>query len=70
MVFDKKSLICYNLSNSLQERAHIMKHTGAKGATDILHKIETIEKEVMDLKLKEEQGHMTLLSVIWRCGSL
>ena len=28
-----------------------MKHTGAKGATEILHKIETIEKEVMDLKL-------------------
>ena len=28
-----------------------MNHPGAKGTTDILHKIETIEKEVMDLKL-------------------
>ena len=28
-----------------------MKNPGAKGAIDILHKIETIEKEVMDLKL-------------------
>ena len=28
-----------------------MKHTSAKGTIDMLHKIETIEKEVMDLKL-------------------
>jgi len=28
-----------------------MKHTDAKVTADILHKIESIEKEVMDLKL-------------------
>ena len=28
-----------------------MKHAAAKNSVDILHKIETIEKEVLDLKL-------------------
>jgi len=28
-----------------------MKHTALNGTADILHKIETIEKEVIDLKL-------------------
>jgi len=28
-----------------------MKHATTKGTVDMLHKIETIEKEVMDLKL-------------------
>lgn len=28
-----------------------MKHAAAKSTVDMLHKIETIEKEVMDLKL-------------------
>ena len=28
-----------------------MKHTATKSTVDILHKIETIEKDIMDLKL-------------------
>ena len=30
---------------------NIMKHSTTKGIVDMLHKIETIEKEVIDLKL-------------------
>jgi hypothetical protein len=37
--------------NIFQKEINLMKHASAKSTIDMLHKIETIEKEVMDLKL-------------------
>ena len=37
--------------NILEKETEVMKHAAAKSTVDMLHKIETIEKEVMALKL-------------------
>jgi hypothetical protein len=35
----------------LEKEINVMKHKAAKSTVEILHKIETIEKDIMDLKL-------------------
>ena len=43
-----------------------MKHVPSKTTAEILHKIENIEKEVMDLKLsgnKKERGQITFVKL-------
>jgi hypothetical protein len=35
---------------ALEKEIIVMKHTASKSTVDILHNIETIEKDVMDLK--------------------
>jgi hypothetical protein len=39
------------LKSKSEKEMNIMEHAAAKSTVDILHKIETIEKEIIDLKL-------------------